>query len=306
MCAGTMPVHNRKRKRPRLRGAIHRRTSWMPSSAKAEVNRRFTWRQSCGGTSHMKLAILSFVLCAAAGAQSALTIENSATATTGPVAPDSAVSAFGSGLATQTAVATELPLPTTLAGITVQVTDSANHTSAAGLIFVSPSQINFVVPANVATGTAKVAVQLNSTVVAQGTAQVQAAAPGLYAATGNGKGPAAALAVQIAAVVGPQNIFPTFTCDLPFQTCHVIPLQLGVDTPLFVALFGTGIRGAKKVTVTVGGHDVPVLYAGSELVFPGLDQVNIPILLTLRGAGLVDVVVTADGQASNPVQILIQ
>jgi uncharacterized protein (TIGR03437 family) len=254
----------------------------------------------------MKLAILSLILCAAACAQSVLTIENSATAAAGPVAPDSAVSAFGTGLATQTAVAGELPLPTTLAGVTVQVTDSANHTSPAGLIFVSPSQVNFVLPAGVAAGSAKVAVQSNSTVTAQGMVQVQAAAPGLYAASGNGKGAAAAIAVQIAAVVGPQHLFPSFTCDAPFQNCQPAPLQVGVDTPLFLALFGTGIRNAKKVTVTVGGQPVPVLYAGSELVFPGLDQVNIPILLTLRGAGLVDVVVTADGQASNPVQILIR
>jgi uncharacterized protein (TIGR03437 family) len=254
----------------------------------------------------MKSAILMLILCAAAPAQIVVTLENSAAATGGPVAPNSAVSAFASGLATQTAFATANPLPTILAGVSLQVTDSTNHSSAAGLIFISPSQINFVVPGDIAPGLAKVTITNNSNFIAQGSMQVQAAAPGLFSANGNGKGAAAAIAIQITSVVGPQHAFPAFTCDSPFQNCRPVQLNVGIDTPLFLALFGTGIRGGKNVTATVGGQTVPVLYAGSELVFPGLDQVNIPILLTLRGAGLVDVVVTVDGQASNPVQVLIQ
>jgi uncharacterized protein (TIGR03437 family) len=254
----------------------------------------------------MRSAILTLTLAGLASAQTVLTIENSATAAPGPVAPDSAVSAFGTGLSNQTTLATGLPLPTTLGGLSVQVTDSTNHSNAAGIVFVSPSQINFILPAATAAGTAKIVVTGPADVVAQGTVTVQAAAPGLFAANGNGKGPAAAVAIQIVGVVGPQTVFPAFTCDAPFQNCQDVPLNIGVDTPLFLALFGTGIRGGKNVTVTVGGQSVPVLYAGSELVFPGLDQVNIPILLTLRGAGTVDVVVTVDGQPSNPVQVLIR
>jgi hypothetical protein len=259
----------------------------------------------------MRSAILVFILCAAASAQTALTIENAATAAAGPVAPDSAATAFGSGLSTETAFATGLPLPTTLGGITVQVTYSTNRTAAAGLIFVSPSQINFIMPphedpADVAPGVAKVTVSNKTGIVAQGTVQAQGSAPGVFAAAGNGKGAAAAIAIQIRPVGGPQAAFPAFTCDAPFQNCRPEPLNVGIDTPLFLSLFGTGIRFGHKVTVTVGGQSVPVLYAGSELLFPGLDQINIPLFLTLRGAGLVDVVVTVDGQASNPVQILIQ
>jgi hypothetical protein len=254
----------------------------------------------------MRSAILYLILSVAAPAQTVLTIENSASAAAGPVAPDSAVSAFASGLASQTAFANGFPLPTTLAGVSVDVTDSTNHTSAAGLIFVSPSQINFVVPPDIAAGLTKVTVRNNSIFVAQGSMQVQAAAPGLFAAAGNGKGAAAAIAIQVADVIGPQSAFPAFTCTAPFQDCKPQPLNVGVDVPLFLALFGTGIRGGKDVKVTVGGKSAPVLYAGPQPLFPGLDQVNIPILLTLRGAGLVDVVVTVDGQSSNPVQVLIR
>jgi len=40
--------------------------------------------------------------------------------------------------------------------------------------------------------------------------------------------------------------------------------------------------------------------------YPGLDQVNIPLVLGLRGAGTVNVALTVDGVASNPVRIAIQ
>ena len=104
----------------------------------------------------MKSAILSLLLCSVAPAQVALTLQNAASDAVGPVAPDSAVSAFALGLTTQTTFATTLPLPTTLGGVSVQVTDSLNTARPALLIFVSPSQINFIVPTGVATGMATV------------------------------------------------------------------------------------------------------------------------------------------------------
>src|SRR5215471_19201885 len=111
----------------------------------------------------MKAIILSAILCAAASAQTpVLMFENAATAAGGPLAPDSAVSLFGSALATQTATAPGVPLPTTLGGVSIDVTDSANTTRAAGLFFVSPTQINFVLPAGTAPGTAQVRLSGNT------------------------------------------------------------------------------------------------------------------------------------------------
>jgi hypothetical protein len=43
-----------------------------------------------------------------------------------------------------------------------------------------------------------------------------------------------------------------------------------------------------------------------ECPIPGLDQVNVPLGLNLRGSGLVNVSVTVDGVTSNAVQIDIQ
>ena len=69
------------------------------------------------------------------------------------LSPDSIAAAYGTGLATQFATATSLPLPTNLGGTTVRVNDVL-----ARLLFVSPTQINFVIPSETATGTARVVV----------------------------------------------------------------------------------------------------------------------------------------------------
>jgi uncharacterized protein (TIGR03437 family) len=57
------------------------------------------------------------------------------------------------------------------------------------------------------------------------------------------------------------------------------------------------------VTCTIGGQNATVLYGGAAPGFPGLDQVNVQIPAALAGAGSVNVVVTVDGQASNPVTL---
>jgi uncharacterized protein (TIGR03437 family) len=60
------------------------------------------------------------------------------------------------------------------------------------------------------------------------------------------------------------------------------------------------------VAVKVGSESVGAIYAGPQGQFPGLDQVNIALPISLRGAGVVDVTVTADGVASNAVKINVQ
>ncbi len=222
------------------------------------------------------------------------------------VAPDSLVSGFGTVFATGMTQATETTLPTELNGVNVQVNDSAGISRLAGLIYVAPAQINFLMPSATAVGTATVSVLRGSTVIARGTVQVQAVAPALFSANQTGSGPAAALALRVVGgPSGPQVTFPTYECDANLR-CQTVVLDPGIDTPTTLEFFGTGIRGGKTVTATIAGKDVPVQFAGAQSQYPGLDQVNLPLLLTLRGAGLATVVVTVDGKQSNPVQVYIQ
>ena len=142
------------------------------------------------------LAVLwrSLLFVATAHAQTSLMVLSSANGTA-PVAPNSLDSAFGSNLSSQTAVVTGLPLPIALGGVSVEVGDSAGMAQNAGLLFVSPDQINFLMPA-VAIGPVTVMVLRGSNLVARGTVQVQPSAVGVYSASGNGTGVAAAEAAM--------------------------------------------------------------------------------------------------------------
>ena len=76
----------------------------------------------------------------------------SAAAPSSAIAPGSLASLYGQNLAAATAQAGSLPLPISLGGVTLAVTDSAGVQRNAPLLYVSPSQINFLVPDNVASG----------------------------------------------------------------------------------------------------------------------------------------------------------
>ena len=68
---------------------------------------------------------------------------------------------------------------------------------------------------------------------------------------------------------GPVAVYPCSN-----STCTSVPIQLGVDTPIYISFYGTGLRSASKVTVSIHGVNVPVTFVGPAPGFTGLDQVN--------------------------------
>ena len=231
---------------------------------------------------------------------------NSAGFQTGPVAPQQLVTAFGSGFATQTITAPGQPLPLTLGNTVITITDSKGTVSSAPL-YVSPSQASFLIPSGVAAGTASVKVTRGGTTVLTGSLTVASVSPGLYSANGNGAGVAAALAERISAsnAVTPLTVF---SCESGVAvSCLSSPLSLGSSTDtVYVSLYGTGIRGAGTVQAYVAGQPVPLLYAGPQGQYQGLDQVNISLPRSLAGMGEVSVYLTGDGNVSNMITVNIQ
>jgi uncharacterized protein (TIGR03437 family) len=216
------------------------------------------------------------------------------------VAANSLAAAYGQNLGFVARNAPSVPLPNTLAGVQATVTDAAGVARPAPLIYVSPSQVNFEVPNGTASGLATVDIA-----GAGGTVQVNAVAPGLYAV--GSAGIAAATAGRYPIGGGPSTPVAVFDCSS--GTCVMSPITLDNQSTVYLSLYGTGIRNRSSlanVTCTVGGVSAPVQYAGAQPQDPGLDQVNVALPLTLRGAGTVNVEVTVDGQASNAVQIAIQ
>ncbi len=220
-----------------------------------------------------------------------------------PVAPESIVAGFGTGLAASTALATSLPLPTELGGTRVNVTDSRGVTRAAPLFFVSPQQINYLAPPGTATGTARVSVTPASGPAVNGTVEVAPVAPGLYAANAQGTGVAAGLFVRVA-------LDGTQTQGLLYDpaTSLAVPVDLGrPGERVFLVLFGTGLRGVTRgATASVGGIVVSVLGPVPQGQFAGLDQFNLELPRRLAGRGEVEIGFRVDEIPANAVTVNIR
>lgn len=220
---------------------------------------------------------------------------------------ESIASYYSSNLASTTISAGTLPLPMTLGAVSLQVKDSTGVVRLAPLFYVSPTQINFEVPPGTATGPVTLTVvNASGATVDTITASVSTLAPALFTADASGKGVAAALAIRLVLAGGQQSSSPIFQCANGI--CSSVPINLGVDTPTYLSLYGTGIRNrsaVEKVAVTVRGISVPVQAAQSQGSFVGLDQVNVLLPLSLRGSGESDLVLTVDGVAANTVRVNI-
>lgn len=233
-------------------------------------------------------------------------VVNAATYVALPVASDQFVTITGNNLATSTDSAASVPLPTSLGGATVTITDSTGASAQCGLVYASPAQINLVVPPGIALGAAMITVAGAQTLSAQ--IEIDSVVPGLFTANSSGTGVPAAIATRVSSA-GDQTPVTVFNCPAAYQ-CAPAPINLGASTDtLILSLYGTGIRHASalsNVSATVKGQPAPVQYAGAQGAYAGLDQVNIVIPYSLKGSGAVPVQVTVDGRTSNIVTINIQ
>jgi uncharacterized protein (TIGR03437 family) len=233
-----------------------------------------------------------------------------------PLASESIASIFGVGLAQVTQSTRVTPPPFSISGTSVSVRDSQNNEREARLFFVSPLQINFLVPDRLSTGAALVTVKLNNEIVGVGEIQIQPIAPGLFTANANGQGIAAADLLRVKAN-GTQSYEYIARFDQTQNKFVSIPIDLSVatDDKVFLILYGTGLRNhgnltnltnLTNVTVTMGGTNAQVLYAGAQGDLVGLDQINVAIPRSLIGRGEIDVALTVNGRVTNTVRVNIK
>jgi len=215
------------------------------------------------------------------------------------VAPNSLGTIFGTRLANSTATAqldSNHQLPTQLAGVTLQI-----NGAAASLLYVSPGQINFLVPPGTVLGTAQVAVQTSpGATPIETTMQVGIVAPGLFSADATGSGPGAIL--NATTFTGPPFLVET-------------QQNTGTDKRTRLAVFATGLRYAgnpsqnpdqTNVAIQVQARDssgtsYDVEYAGSAPGFFGLDQINLLLPAEADGAGVISLAIAAGDVLSNTV-----
>jgi uncharacterized protein (TIGR03437 family) len=239
---------------------------------------------------------------------SVLTSVSAASQSLGFLAPESSVSGYGPVLAASTGTAASTPLPTTVAGVSVRVTGGQASQRLAPLFYVSPTQINYLLPPGTANGEANITVLRNGTTISTGTAQIAPVAPSLFAANGGGVGVAAALVLRIIDL----NLIeyqPVAEFDPNLGRSVPIEIDFGPENhQLILLLFGTGIRfgNLAQVSATIGGEPAEVLSVGPQPEFVGLDQVNVRLARELRGRGDIEITLTVDGEQTNAVRIRIR
>jgi uncharacterized protein (TIGR03437 family) len=219
-------------------------------------------------------------------------------------APGSLMSGYGSGLAASNwTTAVSVPWPISLAGTTVELTDSSGVTLNAPLIFVSSGQINYLIPEETVLGRVSAAVKSSGEVVARGTYILERVAPTLFTATGGAAGPAAATILRVKPD-GTGNYEYTVVLDPAQQKIVSLPIDFGdAGDRLFLSLYGTGWHNAaapSQASLRAGSVVLSISYFGPQPDTPGLDQINAELPRSLAGAGLVAVGLLVDGTAANP------
>jgi uncharacterized protein (TIGR03437 family) len=198
----------------------------------------------------------------------------------GPVAPGSLVIAWPLYF-------TSLPNTVLGLGITVTVTDSSGSSTLAQVSYSSAGQMNFQMPKALAIGAASVTITsaagaINSKI------NIQPTYPNLFMLNVN-----ALAAAYVARVHKGQQTFE--------QVDN--PIALNGDQ-VYLSVYGSGLGAATSATATIGGVNATVTYSGTQS--NGADQYNILIPASLAGQGKVDLIVTAAGKPSNPVNVTIQ
>jgi len=204
------------------------------------------------------------------------------------LAPGMFVSVYGTALAANTAQATLLPLPAQLSDAQVLV-----NGTPVGLNYASSNQINAVLPDRVS-GLMKLTVK-DSAGSHTVNVLVETATPTIFTQDSSGSGAASARNAITNGVITSSN-----------------PLHAGDYVELFATGLGQtttkdGLQYAnQQPTVTIGGINCPVTFAGRAPGFVGLDQVNCQAPSGIGSNGSAPVVITSGNRTSNVATLAIQ
>jgi uncharacterized protein (TIGR03437 family) len=170
------------------------------------------------------------------------------------IAPGGIISIFGTNLG-QTQFLQTLPYPTKMGETSVTV-----NGETASLLFVSPTQVNALIPSDIPPGLASVVVAVGASATSPAVALVTPVAPAFFTAPKTGSGNAAAQHLDYSSV----------TDSSPAQVSEII----------VVYATGLGPADTKGVLetpeVSIGGRIAEVIYAG-QTIYPGLYQINVRV-----------------------------
>ena len=210
------------------------------------------------------------------------------------VSPGSLVSIFGSNLAPQTLAASVVPLPKSLAGVSVQF-----NGIGAPLQFVSASQINAQIPWEVSAAGSVSVVVMNNGFSSQPTdVAIATYAPDVFASQGY------AIAIlgdgSLAAPIGVLGSFATRPAE-PGDTLEILATGLGPTNP--AGITGSNSADTFRYTgtpvVSIGGVPAKVTFSGLSPQFVGVNQINVEVPADVPTGNGLPVAIQVGGAASS-------
>ena len=200
------------------------------------------------------------------------TLTNGATYNAGGLVPGSWAQVKGTSLSTTSRTGADADfkglgnnLPTNLDGVQVKV-----NNQAAAVWYISPTQVNFQVPAGI-TGTATVQVITNGQTSNSVSAAAATNAPGIFPIILGGTNYAAAVFVNDGKIAADPSIGPAFRNAVPGDTVQLYATGLA-PSPAGTVVSTTLLSG---VTVTIGTVTVPA--SAAALVAVGEFQINFTV-----------------------------
>lgn len=220
-----------------------------------------------------------------------------------PVAPGTLVSLFGQNLSAANALPSALPLPATLGDVEVRLNDQPIP-----LLFAGPGQVNAQIPYTLLGDVEyQLEVRRGSSLTTPQPLVIAQARPGIFTVdlTGQGQGH-----IYRALSDGSQRLAsaaePATAGDVVVMYCNGLGRTNPTVTAGAAAPFSPLAVTSNPVTVSIGGREATVLFAGLAPGFTGLYQINAQIPGGITPGGAVPVVLTVAGQASVPVTMGIQ
>jgi uncharacterized protein (TIGR03437 family) len=90
---------------------------------------------------------------------------------------------------------------------------------------------------------------------------------------------------------------PVFRFDSSTQSIVAVPIDLGPTTDqVYLSLLGTGTRNRPdlgSIQIILGDYEYPVLYAGQQSSFSGVDQIDVLLPHVLADSGMTAVSISS-------------
>ncbi|HEY6343698.1 MAG TPA: SBBP repeat-containing protein [Bryobacteraceae bacterium] len=205
---------------------------------------------------------------------------------------------FGYSLANTSVSATGVPLSGSLGGTQVIISGIL-----APLLYVSPSQINFQVPWKVA-GQSEATVVVTTAAGSSSTVNVNlsAVAPAIFTANGSGVGQGSVFTPQF-------QYAEAATSATRGQYVMIYATGLGAvanQPATGAAVFDASATTTQMPTVTIGGVQASVSFAGLAPGYVGVYQINALVPTTITPGSAVSLGLSSGGMSSKTVTIAVQ